>query len=396
MNVFDLVQNTDIVLKKKASTKGGEYAGPCPVCGGTDRFIVWPNHHDSHGGRYWCRMCKIKGDAIQFLRDIQGLSYQDACDQVGVQPLHKRLRDTKKVAWQPKETHLPPPTWQENASDFVHGCHALLKNNREHRIHLYARGLTDTTIKIYKLGYNPTDQYVDRQQWGLDTGKSKLPAGIVIPLYNQENIKYVKIRRQHYREGKKYYAIPGSKVTPTCLIYKRDCATIVVESEIDGLLVQQEAGDFVNVVVLGSATIRPDEMTHTILKKSPLILGALDYDRAGAEGWLWWNKQYDRVKRLPTPSGKDVGDYFLEGGDIRLWIKSALPYGLLTYEDLFPTDEDLPLEIIHWPSDMQERYEERAAIMEYDGGLLRVEAEKASEIIQRENYRQDLSQMQTH
>ncbi|MBV9711108.1 MAG: hypothetical protein JO011_09365, partial [Ktedonobacteraceae bacterium] len=42
MNLYELIsQNTS--LRRVASTHGGEYAGPCPFCGGTDRFRVWPD-----------------------------------------------------------------------------------------------------------------------------------------------------------------------------------------------------------------------------------------------------------------------------------------------------------------------------------------------------------------
>ena len=32
----------DVQLRRVASTNGGEWAGPCPFCGGHDRFRVWP------------------------------------------------------------------------------------------------------------------------------------------------------------------------------------------------------------------------------------------------------------------------------------------------------------------------------------------------------------------
>ena len=41
-------------LKKVASTGGGEYAGPCPFCGGRDRFRVNPY---ANPGRWLCRNC---------------------------------------------------------------------------------------------------------------------------------------------------------------------------------------------------------------------------------------------------------------------------------------------------------------------------------------------------
>jgi len=39
----------------------------------------------------------------------------------------------------------------------------------------------------------------------------------------------------------------------------------------------------------------------------------------------------------------------------------------------------LPGDIAEWPADAREHFEERAAIMEYDGGLPRVEAERLAE-----------------
>jgi len=63
-----LKQRTDLLaligrdtLRHIASTNGGEWAGPCPFCGGTDRCRVWPNQE---GGRFWCRQCEAQGDAI--------------------------------------------------------------------------------------------------------------------------------------------------------------------------------------------------------------------------------------------------------------------------------------------------------------------------------------------
>ncbi len=67
-----------ISLKRVANTNGGEYAGACLACGGKDRFRVWPTQ-----GRYWCRQCQVKGDAIQFLRDFHGYSFPEACQALG-------------------------------------------------------------------------------------------------------------------------------------------------------------------------------------------------------------------------------------------------------------------------------------------------------------------------
>lgn len=49
---------------------------------------------------------------------------------------------------------------------------------------------------------------------------------------------------------------------------------------------------------------------------------------------------------------------------------------------------DLPKALADWPEEWQEAYIERAAIMEYEGGLRRQEAEQRGEELVREQYRQ--------
>ena len=87
MNVIDLVTTP---LKRVSTTKGGEYHGPCPSCGGKDRFHVWPQ--ENHGeGSWWCRQCGNGGDGIQYLRDIEQLTFKEACNRLGKElkkPMH--------------------------------------------------------------------------------------------------------------------------------------------------------------------------------------------------------------------------------------------------------------------------------------------------------------------
>jgi hypothetical protein len=73
-------------------TSRHEVHGPCPFCGGTDRFIVFDN------GRGWCRQCNWKGDSIQLLRDRDGLSFVEAKRALGLDcsplSLQRRQRAT--------------------------------------------------------------------------------------------------------------------------------------------------------------------------------------------------------------------------------------------------------------------------------------------------------------
>lgn len=57
-----------------------EYAGPCPLCGGRDRFRCW-GHPES---RYWCRGCGASGDVVQLLRQVDGLDFGGAVRELAV------------------------------------------------------------------------------------------------------------------------------------------------------------------------------------------------------------------------------------------------------------------------------------------------------------------------
>ena len=102
MDLLDLAKEAGLLPIKVAQTNGGEYICACPKCGDggkgkkSDRFHVWPNQQAKNCmGHYWCRQCGIKGDSIQFCRDLLGLNYADACSRLKVQmtTFSKRMGD---------------------------------------------------------------------------------------------------------------------------------------------------------------------------------------------------------------------------------------------------------------------------------------------------------------
>jgi hypothetical protein len=196
---------------------------------------------------------------------------------------------------------------------------------------LNARGLKDETIEECKLGLNPQKSFPSRESWGLETvikeetGKPKklwLPRGIVIPCYRRGELVRLRIRRPV--DDPKYYIVPGSANTPMLLGHGQR-SLVIVESELDAMLVYQEAGDLIDVIALGSAQVRPDKQTQNHLLRYELMLIALDTDEAGAkESWGWWDKHYSQAKRWPIVLGKDPGEAYGKGLDIRMWIEAGL------------------------------------------------------------------------
>ncbi len=325
MLITEIIQRDGFTLKREAGTNGGELAGPCPFCGGRDRFRVWPEK-----GRYWCRQCGARGDAIQYLRDRQGMTYRDACTALGVEPKNGRSPAGQEepgwlsVEWQTaawallKETRLSLQ-WYEPAKNYLKG-----------------RGLNDETISM--LGYNPTSAHMERAAWGLPdetnprTGQPQkvwIPRGILISVIDEGLVHRLRVRlspdeferSKEWTNGKgiKYAEIPGSG-PDSLLLPGRDGAKAwaVVESELDAYLVHQEAGDLVNVLGLGSTTGKPTAQMLKVMAGKRVLL-CLDHDAAG-----WKAVEKLPGEYWPTPSGKDPADYFQAGGDIRSWIEAGL------------------------------------------------------------------------
>ena len=330
MNLLDLLRQDGISPQKVSNTNGGEWAGPCPLCGGEDRFRVWESTD-----RYWCRGCGIAGDCIQYLRDCKGLSYPEACLALGKEPTitPQSYSPTIRPPWTPKTACIPNEMWREKAGIFIDWTQKQLWTNAGAAIRdsLYDRGLNDSVINSACLGWNPKDVYRGREEWGLPPEanakglpkKLWLPKGLVIPTIHEGDLVRLRIRRPKPKAGPRYYFCPGGSPQPMWL--GRGDTAVVVESELDGALVAQETPQDIFVVAVGSAMAKPDEGLHGALMNSGRILVALDADDAGAKASRWWLDTYPQAIRWPVPVEKDPGDAFKAGLSIRAWIEAGLP-----------------------------------------------------------------------
>ena len=348
MNILSLYQRQGLSARRASSHKGGEHHGPCPGCGGEDRFHLWPQQGES--GTFWCRVCGKGGDAIQFLREFENMGYREACAALGKElSAHSapssaapRLRPPQ---WQPEAATIPGEDWQAKAAALVEWAHGHLLANAGQLAWLAARGIDAETVKSARLGWNPgeygKDLWRPRAAWGLpeeireDTGKPRrlwLPRGLIIPRLEGEAVHRLRIRRP---EGEpRYYVVPGSSAAPLYLGHDRPAA-VVVESELDALALFAAAGDLVGAYAIGNSSTKPDAVSAARLRRLDLLFVSTDFDepdakgeRAGTKAARWWLEQFPQACRWPVPAGKDPGDAFKAGVNLREWIAAGLPAGL--------------------------------------------------------------------
>ncbi|GFK95468.1 DNA primase [Fundidesulfovibrio magnetotacticus] len=343
-------------LKPKKKT-AKEWGAACPACGGTDRCMVRPEDHDGRGG-YHCRQCQTYGDAIQFLRDFEGLSFKDACERVGIQAsratasLPKAPRKAPgREPFEAAESIPPAERWTRKATGFAAWAHEHLLNTPEQLSWLAARGLPLEAVKRYRLGWNPGERGKSclirpRSVWGLPLPEARLdadgnpqrpkttfwiPRGLVIPMLGPDgSVLRLRIRRPEadrasFKEETKYYVIPGGCMD--AMVLGADSrAFVVVESELDALMLHHQAGDLAGAVSVMTSTVKKIEASALeALSRALCVLVALDCDTAGAKGWERWSVSLPRAKRWPCPVGKDPGEAFAAGANLRAWILAGLP-----------------------------------------------------------------------
>ena len=323
-------------FKWTSSEDGPEGHGPCPWCEGDNRFVVWPEHEGGKGGRYWCRVCDRCGDGIDFLRERHGMSFADACAflDVPLSTLPVKNGHQAQAGWMPRACREVPALWREQAARFVDECATGLVKGMPGYDYVQGRGFTLETIRLLELGWNPVLRHEDRAAWGLpsealDGFKSfmTMPSGLVIPLRRKAGISGIKIRCADRPNGRapdhKYHCVSGS-VPMMSLPSRNTRSVIIVESELDAVLIWQEARDLTAALALGSAAARPDAAVWAFLDRVEKVCVALDNDTTGREHHAWWRQNRPTARIVSFPQDcKDVGD-LLRGNRVRTWVEAAL------------------------------------------------------------------------
>lgn len=291
-----------------------EYAGACPWCGGDDRFRLFTD-----SGRYWCRKCDRKGDAIQFLREHEGMTFKQAQQWLaghGIVATPTVKTDRRQRAPQPQQ-------WRDRANAGARRAFALLGEEvaAAARIYLLSRGLAPDTWEAYNLGFRP-DVGIG---WNTDakTFVTTAPA-IVIPWYRGGQVVAIRYRflESQTERGEKLKAKGkyGSRFATSAgaVLFGhqaldwsevRSAQTIVlVEGEINAMSIRQATG--FHVFSYGS-----EGSTHLSAKQLAFLN---EYERR----IVWADRpqvaqklrqQMPDAIALQSPEGKDANDLLREG-----------------------------------------------------------------------------------
>ena len=312
-----------------------EYCGPCPWCGGSDRFIVWTNK--GKGGQFYCRQCQEKGDGIAFLKK-EGLNFHEALRELHLEnagsdssqiPLARLA-----VATPQNENQLQPTIlWQKQALEFVDECwqDSQVKSYSEYLNLTKARFLGKSTLEQFKISWNPRDRYFPAEEWGLFGKKIRIPKGLLIPSFQDQNITSLKVRCSDLALNPKYWQVRGGSSAPM-LLGQEGNPVVIVESALDAYLIFQEARDHVSVVALGGTDKPIIGLVAKVLDNAPKIFISTDYDEIrngelgpGQRAMVKIRDRFNRAEYLPPALGKDSTEMVALGISIKQWLAFVMP-----------------------------------------------------------------------
>lgn len=313
-------QNTDLrelaaryTELRKETVK--ELAGPCPKCGGNDRF---------HCTDEWfmCRQCHPKrGDAIEFFMWQQGVDFKGAVAMLTNAPMPATAPQTKRTpAPKHRGPQARPEDWTRGATFKVDQAHRRLlddndKEAEDGRAYLDSRGIEPHTWIAFNLGYTSEASLPGTE------GKQTAPA-IVIPWYRAGKVRAVRYRFLKLHEytdsddkerKEKQTALYGSNFAGALFGGQAltggepsNTTLIVCEGEINACSIWQAVKDqHVHVFSLGSesATIAP---------------AFVDYAAKHARVLVWMDKDeraqvvmgaLPGARGFKSPAGQDANDF---------------------------------------------------------------------------------------
>jgi DNA primase len=315
-DILDLLPNA----RRAAQTNGGEYASPCPWCGGQDRFRTWPTP-PSGNPRWWCRRCERKGDHIALLRELKGMSFREAASATG-----NGNATGSRTSRRPRPPLRPPNvTWQSRAEEIAQAAEmALWSPCGSHALdYLRNRGFADETIRTVRLGYIADEFHDPPEAWGLPAGHTDVwvPSGIAIPWRGRGDIWRLNVRRDN---AEPKYCGPAGYCQGLFGVdgLNRGLPVVMCEGEFDALSVAQEAGDLVSAVATGSTGGARGQRWLRLLSSAPSVLVAFDGDTPGDEAAEWWINEVPKATRLAPKV--DASAMLEAGRDLRDWIVEAV------------------------------------------------------------------------
>lgn len=332
---------TDIVglISERLALKrvGRRFVGLCPFH--TEKTPSFSVNADL--GLYHCFSCQESGDAITFVRKLDGLDFVEAVERLasraGIQ-----LRYDSAAAGKDRQRRERLTAAVQEAVDFYHRI--LLEDPRGGRArgYLRSRGFDGDAARRFVLGWAPDGfdvcsrhlydkkfsrddivaaglAFVNRAQKAQDFFRARL----MFPIYDRAGAPVGFGGRTLDGDGPKYKNTPDTALYhKSRLLYGLNWAKAEVGAR-DEVVICEGYTDVMGFALAGvpnavatCGTALADEHVQILKAFTRHVVLAYDADAAGqnaAEKWYQWEQNFDiEVKVAALPPGRDPGDLWRE------------------------------------------------------------------------------------
>jgi DNA primase len=332
VDIVDVVGNY-VQLKKQ----GSNFSALCPFHSEkTPSFIVSPSKQIYH-----CFGCGVSGDAIKFIMDIEKLSYPEAIEKLA-NIYNFKLEYTKSNS-------IIRTDFLEKVNAFY--IQELYKQKNAYE-YLKKRGINDSTIEKFALGYAPDSKkqfeffknanlnIKELKELGVLSENGEYPRlieRITFPIFSPSGkiialggrtisghlAKYINFTNTKiFNKSKTFY---GLNFAREHILRKKEA--IIVEGYMDVIMLHQ-AGYNTAIATLGTA-LTPEHLPQ-LQKLSTKILLSYDSDNAGINAALKASKLLFRSffegGVILFPQGLDPADVVKNGDDLNKYFQNQIPF----------------------------------------------------------------------
>lgn len=223
-----------------------------------------------------------------------------------------------------KDEGLGP--WHARGFPFVVRCRRTLEGDPALLGRLKSFGLKGGAIASSWIGFNPEPVTGNGPDWGLPPGTFTLPRGLVLPRFAGKKLIRIHIL-EDWPEGSGTSLAPGSDPVPPWLPAPGEPApAVVVASELEAILLEQEVGDVCHVLALATEKTAPPPEAAKALKAAPEVLVTTPRgSRESLSSAEPYRALSDKARWLALPKGRDCLQAREQGADLRELVFDALP-----------------------------------------------------------------------
>jgi DNA primase len=316
---------------------GARFTGLCPFHGEkTPSFSV-----NAQLGFYYCFGCQESGDAITFVRKIDGLDFAEAVERLAVRA-GITLRYDSAGATQDRRRRERLTEAVREAIAFYHRLLLEDPAGGRARGYLRSRGFDGDAARRFELGWSPDGfDVLTRHMYALKFSRDDLVAAglvfvnraqkaqdcfrarLMFPIYDRAGSPVGFGGRTLTDDGPKYKNTAESALYhKSRLLYGLNWAKAEIGAR-DEVVICEGYTDVMGFTLAGvphavatCGTALADEHVQILKSFTRHVVLAYDADAAGrsaAEKWYQWEQRFDiEVKVAALPAGKDPGDVWRE------------------------------------------------------------------------------------